>query len=183
MNTPAPSPTKPISHFDSVTGKRVCGHVLKLDALNKKLSSAGTGVAQSQSSPGRDLTYHEITPRVRRELEMQMRERDEAVQKSEEEAREMRDAEGRAQVRADVQVPQAILCENKLEALERQLRKMAKRGDRSMRRIQKEMQIMTIKQKEVVKNVDKLESDMMILESKMEGMEVVKDEDMEIEKE
>ena len=177
MNTPAPSPTRPIAHFHAITGKRICSHHLKLDALNKKLSSAGPGIAHER----RDPTYHEITPRERMELEKQMRERDEAVQRAEREAQEMRDAEGRTQERADVIIPQATLCEGKLEALERQLRRMAKRGDRSMRRIQKEMQIMTIKQKEVVKNVDKLASDMSILESKMEGMEVVKEEDMEME--
>jgi hypothetical protein len=178
MNTPAPSPTRPIAHFHSVTGKRVCDHKLKLDALNKKLSSAGAGTGNRYPA-----TYYEITPRVRGELEKQMKERDEAVQKAEREAKEMRDAEGRAQVRGDVMIPQATVCESKLEAMEIQLRRMAKKGDRSMRRIQKEMQIMTLKQKEVVKNLDKLASDMMILESKMENMEVAKEEDMEIEKE
>jgi signal recognition particle subunit SEC65 len=82
-----------------------------------------------------------------------------------------------------VMVPQASVCESKLEAMEIQLRRMARKGDRSMRRIQKEMAVMSIKQKEVAKNVDKLASDMMILESKMENMEVAKEEDMEIEKE
>jgi hypothetical protein len=178
MNTPAPSPTKPISHFHPVSGKRVCGHKLKLDALNKKLSSAGAGAGNRYPA-----TYYEITPKERGELEKQMRERDEAVQKAEREAEELRDAEGRAQVRGDVMVPQASGCESKLEAMEIQLRRMARKGDRSMRRIQKEMAVMSIKQKEVAKNVDKLASDMMILESKMENMEVAKEEDMEIEKE
>jgi hypothetical protein len=178
MNTPAPSPTKPISHFHSVTGKRVCDHKLKLDALNKKLSSAGAGTGNRFPA-----TYYEISPRERWELEKQMRERDEAVQKAEREAKEIRDAEGRAQVLADVMVPQASGCETRLEAMEIQLRRMAKKGDRSMRRIQKEMQIMTLKQKEVAKNVDKLATDMVILESKMESMEVKREEDMEIEKE
>jgi hypothetical protein len=178
MNTPAPSPTKPISHFHSLTGKRVCDHKLKLDALNKKLSSAGAGAGNRYPA-----TYYEITPKERGELEKQMREGDEAVQKAEMEAKEIRDAEGRAQVLADVMVPQASGCESKLEAMEIQLRRMARKGDRSMRRIQKEMAVMSIKQKEVAKNVDKLASDMMILESKMENMEVAKEEDMEIEKE
>jgi hypothetical protein len=178
MNTPAPSPTKPISHFHLVSGKRVCGHNLKLDALNKTLSSAGAGAGYRYPA-----IYYEITPKERGELEKQMKERDEAVQKAEREAKEIRDAEGRAQVLADVMVPQASGCETKLEAMEIQLRRMAKKGDRSMRRIQKEMQIMTLKQKEVAKNVDKLATDMMILESKMESMEVKREEDMEIEKE
>jgi hypothetical protein len=159
-----------------VSGKRVCGHNLKLDALNKKLSSAGAGAGNRYPA-----TYYEITPKERGELEKQMRERDEAVQQAEREAKELRDAEGRAQVLADVMVPQASGCESKLEAMEIQLRRMAKKGDRSMRRIQKEMAVMSIKQKEVAKNVDKMASDMMILQSKMESMEVKREEDMGIE--
>jgi hypothetical protein len=111
-----------------------------------------------------------------------MRQRDEAVQKAEAEAKAIRDAEGRAQVRADVMIPQSVM-DSKLEAMERQLRRMAKKGDRSMRRIQKEMEIMAMKQKEVVRGLDKLAGDMMTLESKMESLEVDREGDMEVEQE
>ena len=68
---------------------------------------------------------------------------------------------------------------SKIEVMERQLRKMAKRGDRSMRRIQKEMEIMAMKRQDLHRVADEAES----LESRMEGLVVGEEEDMEIEKE
>jgi len=108
-----------------------------------------------------------------------MKERDEAVQKAEREAKAIRDAEGRVQSQADVMALHRSNGHSKIEVMERQLRKMAKRGDRSMRRIQKEMEIMAMKRQDLDRVADDAES----LESRMEGLVVGEEEDMEIEKE
>jgi len=100
MNTPANSPTKPNPHFHSVlrslSGKRTCDNHLKLDAVKKKMASVGMGI-RFNVPPYPCQLYHEMTPKERVRLEKQMKERDEAVQKAEREAKAIRDAEGRVQ--------------------------------------------------------------------------------------
>jgi len=185
MNTPAPSPTKHNPHFHAVahavahaSGKRSCDNHLKLDELKKRFASVGMGF-RSNIPPYPCQLYHEMTPKERVLLEKQMKERDEAVQKAEREAKAIRDAEGRVQSQADVMALHRSNGHSKIEVMERQLRKMAKRGDRSMRRIQKEMEIMAMKRQDLDRVADDAES----LESRMEGLVVGEEEDMEIEKE
>lgn len=159
MNTPAPSPTKIQSGTGS--GKRVNDHQVRLGALDIKLRTGRKMHGTYQLGEGIE-TYEHFTPKEKRELEEQMRLRDEAV------ARAPRQQGKYKLPRADSSIESRMAC------LEVHLARFARHKARSMARIQKEIALMALKQRQFEQTMNEVADRMECLETKVDRMEVDK---------